>query len=335
MAILLTGGAGYIGSHMAHHLIDLGVSEVVVLDDLSSGFEWSLPGGIPFIRASVGDFTAVDAAINRFGIDTIVHFAASTVVPESIANPFKYYRNNTENSLVLLQAAAANGVRRFIFSSTAAVYGSSSDRPIPEEAPTLPESPYGWSKLMTEQMLQDIASQASIDFVILRYFNACGADALMRTGQSTKNATHLIKVAAEAALELRPGLDIYGVDYPTPDGTCVRDYVHVSDLVAAHIHALDYLARGGKSEIFNCGYGHGHSVKDVIEVVKRVSGSNFQVSIKPRRTGDPAVSVANSKKIRTVLNWEPRFDDLDTIVQHALAWQARLATQGNNAATIL
>jgi len=329
MSTLVTGGAGYIGSHMVHRLIELGETSVIVLDDLSTGFAWALPPQVILVKADVGNAAAVDQAIRNHRVDTILHFAASTIVPESVRDPLRYYGNNTRNSLVLLAAAAANGVRRFVFSSTAAVYGDDVPSPTPETAPTSPTSPYGWSKLMTEWMLQDTARATDLRFVALRYFNACGADPQLRTGQSTRSATHLIKVAAQAAVGVRDHVDIYGADYQTPDGTCIRDYVHVCDLVEAHALALDYLAKGGPSAIFNCGYGHGYSVLEVLQAVQRVSGIKFSTSVEARRPGDRAESVADSRRLREVLNWRPRFDDLDTIASHAVAWERELVRRSH------
>jgi len=334
MAILITGGAGYIGSHMVHRLSDRGGASLVVLDDLSTGFEWAIPAHVPLVKGNVGDFTTVVDLIRRHSIDTVLHFAASTVVPESVHNPLKYYSNNTANSLILLRAATESGVSRFVFSSTAAVYGEGAPSPTPEDAPTAPASPYGWSKLMTERMIQDAANASGMRFVILRYFNACGADPQLRSGQSTRSATHLIKVAAEAAVGVRRELEIYGSDYPTPDGTCIRDYVHVADLVEAHALSLDYLAAGGRSHIFNCGYGRGYSVREVLDSVQRISGANFVIKIGQRRPGDQPTSIADSRRLRNLLKWSPRFDDLDTIVRHAIAWEQELTRRAESGARV-
>jgi UDP-glucose 4-epimerase len=323
MTILVTGGAGYIGSHMAHMLVDAG-ERVVVLDNLSTGFEWAVPKGVPLVVAETGDPVRVAALIAEHRVDTIIHFAASIVVPDSVRDPLSYYRNNTVNSRALLEAAVNGGVRRFIFSSTAAVYGNPETVPVDENAQLAPMSPYGNSKLMTETMLKDVGAACDLTYVILRYFNVAGADPTMRTGQSTVGATHLIKVAVEAALGKRPKLEVYGTDYDTPDGTCIRDYIHVTDLASAHMAALTYLRTGGSSATFNCGYGHGYSVLEVVDAVKRVSGRDFEVVRAPRRAGDPAMIVADSARIRAQLGWVPRFDDLDTIVGHALAWEQRL-----------
>jgi UDP-glucose 4-epimerase len=323
MAVLITGGAGYIGSQMVYELHDAG-ERVVVLDNLSTGHRWAVPEGVPLIVGETGDQPLVSKLIREHGIDAIIHFAASVVVPDSVRDPLGYYRNNTVNSRALIECAINGGVRHFIFSSTAAVYGNPSAIPVDEAAPTLPISPYGWSKLMTEIMLHDASKAYGLAHVILRYFNVAGADPNNRTGQSSPLATHLIKVAAETALGLRPKLQVFGSDYPTPDGTCIRDYIHVSDLTRAHSDALRYLRSGAASRTFNCGYGHGFSVLDVIGMVKRVSGVDFKVEMAPRREGDPAQIVAASERLRAALGWQPRFDDLSTIVRHALAWEREL-----------
>ena len=323
MTVLITGGAGYIGSHMVHELADAG-ERVVVLDNLSTGFDWAVAKGVPLIVGETGDQALVARIIRDHGVDAVIHFAASIVVPDSVRDPLGYYRNNTANSRALIECAVQGGVRQFIFSSTAAVYGNPVEIPVKEDAPTLPISPYGWSKLMTEIMLRDAGSAHGLSYVILRYFNVAGADPQCRTGQSTKAATHLIKVAVEAVLGLRSKLDVFGNDYPTPDGTCIRDYIHVSDLVRAHADALAYLRSGAPSLTLNCGYGHGFSVLDVIDAVKRASGVDFKVDVAPRRAGDPARIVADSEQARKKLGWRPRFDDLATIVAHALAWERKL-----------
>jgi UDP-glucose 4-epimerase len=323
MTILVTGGAGYIGSHMVHALNDQG-ERVVVLDNLSTGFRWALPPGVPLIEGDTGDETLTRALMSEHGVTAIIHFAASIVVPESVANPLGYYRNNTANSRSLIEAAVKSGVRHFIFSSTAAVYGNPAVVPVAEDAPLAPMSPYGASKMMTETMLRDVSAAHDLDHVILRYFNVAGADPLGRTGQSTRGATHLIKVAVETALGLRPKMDVFGTDYPTPDGTCIRDYIHVSDLVRAHSDALRHLRGGGASATLNCGYGRGFSVLEVIETVKKVSGVDFRVERSAPRAGDPARIVAASDRARAVLGWEPALDDLATIVTHALAWERKL-----------
>jgi UDP-glucose 4-epimerase len=328
MTVLVTGGAGYIGSHMVHALLDAG-ERAVVLDNLTTGFDWAVAERAPLVTGETGDQARVAALIAEHEIDAVIHFAASIVVPDSVRDPLGYYRNNTMNSRALIETAIAGGVRHFIFSSTAAVYGNPERVPVREDDPTIPMSPYGSSKLMTEIMLRDAGAAHGLRHVILRYFNVAGADPLGRTGQSTKGATHLIKVAVEAALGLRPKMDVFGTDYPTPDGTCIRDYIHVSDLVRAHLDALDYLRRGGASVTLNCGYGRGFSVLEVIETVKRVSGVDFEVEIAERRPGDPAQIVAASDRARAALEWRPQFDDLDTIVTHALAWERKLATRNS------
>jgi UDP-glucose 4-epimerase len=324
MTVLVTGGAGYIGSHMVHALVDAG-ERVVVLDNLSTGFDWAVAPAATLVIGDTGDQALVDRLIADCGIEAIIHFAASIVVPESVAEPLKYYRNNTANSRSLIECAVRGGVRRFVFSSTAAVYGNPARSPVSEDDPPAPMSPYGSSKLMTETMLRDAGAAHGLDYVILRYFNVAGADPQLRAGQSTRGATHLIKVAVETALGLRERIEVFGTDYPTPDGTCIRDYIHVSDLIAAHADALAYLRGGGAPATFNCGYGHGFSVLEVIAMVKQVSGVDFRVDYAPRRPGDPAEIVASSQRIRAALGWKPRYGDLSTIVAHALAWERKLA----------
>ncbi len=331
MTILITGGAGYIGSHMVHELVDTG-EPVVVLDNLSTGFRFLIPASVSFVAGSTGDGDLVRQTIERYGVTAIIHFAASIVVPDSVSDPLGYYRNNTMNTCSLLDVAIKAGVRQFIFSSTAAVYGNAKHNPIREDAVTAPISPYGTSKLMSEIMLHDAGRAHGLKFVVLRYFNVAGADPKLRTGQSTAGATHLIKVACEAALGKRPRIDIYGTDYPTPDGTCIRDYVHVSDLARAHSVALSHLRRGGESMTFNCGYGRGSSVLEVIDSVRRASGRDFPVEISGRRPGDPAALVANVDRIRAALDWRPQYQDLDTIVTHAFAWERRLSGKREAAA---
>jgi UDP-glucose 4-epimerase len=326
MTILVTGGAGYIGSHMVHELNDAG-EPVVVLDNLSTGFRFLVPATVPFVVGSTGDRELVARSLRQYDVKAIIHFAASIVVPESVRDPLGYYSNNTMNTCNLLDVAIKAGVRQFIFSSTAAVYGNPAHVPVREDAPTLPISPYGSSKLMSEIMLHDAGTAHGLRFVALRYFNVAGADPKLRTGQSTPAATHLIKVACEAALGKRPKMDVFGTDYPTADGTCIRDYIHVSDLARAHSAALAYLRRGGASATFNCGYGHGASVLEVIDAVKRASGRDFPVEISGRRPGDPVELVADTARIRSTLDWHPQFDDLDTIVAHAFAWERQLAAK--------
>jgi UDP-glucose 4-epimerase len=277
------------------------------------------------VIGDVGDQTFVTDVIRAHAVNEIIHFAASIVVPDSVRDPLGYYRNNTMNARALLEVAVTTGVQRFIFSSTAAVYGNPDRVPVAEDATLAPMSPYGSSKLMTEIMLRDVAAAHPLKFVVLRYFNVAGADPMLRTGQSTVGATHLIKVAVETALGLRPQIEVFGTDYETPDGTCIRDYIHVTDLARAHSAALAHLRRGGGSETFNCGYGHGYSVLEVIEAVKRVGARDFAVRLSQRRPGDPMAIVADAARIRSQLGWTPQFDDLDTIVGHAMAWEDRLA----------
>ncbi|MFC3695050.1 UDP-glucose 4-epimerase GalE [Chenggangzhangella methanolivorans] len=324
MSVLVTGGAGYIGSHMVLALVDAG-RPVVVLDDLSTGMRSAVPEGVPFYEGCVGDEALVGRILAENGVEAIVHFAGSIVVPDSVTDPLGYYLNNTVRSRALIAAAVAGGVKRFVFSSTAAVYGEASAEPLSESAPLDPVSPYGASKLMTERMLADASAAYGLGFAALRYFNVAGADPKGRAGQSSARATHLIKVASQAAVGQRDKLQMFGEDYPTRDGTCVRDYIHVSDLAKAHVLALDHLAKGGESLVANCGYGTGASVKEVIQSVKRVSGIDFPVEAAARRAGDPASLVANPAKARSVLGWTPDHADLDTIVAHALAWEKRLA----------
>jgi UDP-glucose 4-epimerase len=321
MAILVTGGAGYIGSHVVHALAARG-DDVVVLDDLSTGSRVLVPGGVPVVVGSTGDRELVQKILRSYDVDAIIHFAASIVVPDSIRDPLGYYRNNTLNTFTLIEAAVASEVRRIIFSSTAAVYGNAERALVSEDHPTAPVSPYGSSKLMSEIMLRDAALAYGLRYVALRYFNVAGADPQGRTGQSMAGATHLIKVACEAALGKRGKLVVFGTDYPTPDGTALRDYIHVSDLAVAHLAALEYLSGGGDSCALNCGYGRGASVLEVIGAVKRVSGVNFDVELGPRRDGDPAALIADPSRLRATLSWTPQFQDLDTIVGHALAWEA-------------
>jgi UDP-glucose 4-epimerase len=324
VTILVTGGAGYIGSHMVHALVDAG-ERVVVLDNLTTGFDWAVAPGVPLVVGDTGDQAQVAALMAEHRVDAVIHFAASIVVPDSVADPLGYYRNNTANSRSLIETAVKHGVRHFIFSSTAAVYGNPQRIPVREDDPTVPTSPYGSSKLMTEVMLRDSGAAYGLRHVILRYFNVAGADPLGRAGQSTKGATHLIKVALEAALGRRRKVDVFGTDYPTPDGTCIRDYIHVADLVAAHSDALAYLRGGGSSTTLNCGYGRGFSVLNGIETVKRVSGVDFTVEFTGRRAGDPAQIVAACDRARSTLGWQPHFDDLTRIVADALAWERSLS----------
>lgn len=322
MVTLVTGGAGYIGNHMVLTLLDAG-HEVVVLDNLTTGQRDLVPAGVPLYIDDIAHSTAVLRLIARYRIDAVVHFAGSIVVPESLTDPLGYYLNNTVRTRALLETCVLAGVKRFIFSSTAAVYGIPEANPVGEDAPLAPISPYGTSKMMAELMLRDAAVAHDLRYVALRYFNVAGADPGGRSGQTSPRATHLIKVACEAALGAREGVEIFGDDYPTPDGTGVRDYIHVADLAEAHVLALAHLEMGGESLSLNCGYGRGHSVREVIAAVRRVSGVDFDIRHGARRAGDPPALVAKSDLIRTKLSWQPRFDDLDTIVSHALKWENR------------
>src|SRR2546423_1912711 len=323
MTVLVTGGAGYIGSHMVYALVAPG-EKVVVLDNLSTGFDWAIAEGVPLVIGETGDQALVGKLIAEHKVQSIIHFAASIVVPDSVADPLGYYKNNTANSRALIECAVRGGVQHFIFSSTAAVYGNTERVPVTEDDAPMPMSPYGWSKLMSEIMLRDAGFAHGLKHVILRYFNVAGADPELRTGQSTKGATHLIKVAVETALGRRPKMDVFGTDYPTADGTCVRDYIHVSDLAQAHLDALRYLRNGGASVTANCGYGRGYSVREVIDTVKQVSGVDFRVDLSAPRAGDPPQIVASSERARAILGWKPARDDLPTIVRHALAWERKL-----------
>jgi UDP-glucose 4-epimerase len=323
MTVLVTGGAGFIGSHMALELLDAG-EDVLVLDNLSTGFRWAVPEGAKFIEGDVGDQSLVRGLLQDNDIDAILHFAGSIVVPESVADPLGYYLNNTCKSRSLIACAVETNIPNFIFSSSAAVYGIPKINPVTEDATLEPISPYGSSKLMTETMLRDTAKAHPLRFVALRYFNVAGADPKGRSGQSSAEATHLIKVASETALGMRPRLEVFGTDYETPDGTCIRDYIHVSDLVRAHLDALRYLREGGESIVLNCGYGKGFSVLDVVAAVKKASGKDFPVHMADRRPGDPAALVAGADRIREVLGWVPRRNNLDTIVEDALSWEKRL-----------
>jgi UDP-glucose 4-epimerase len=329
MAILVTGGAGYIGSHMALALVDAG-EQVVVLDNLSTGFSWAIAPQVPLVAGDVGDQELVAKTIAAHDIEAIVHFAGSIVVPDSVSDPLGYYLNNTVKSRSLMESAVKAGVKHFIFSSTAAVYGNPESLPVYETARPAPISPYGTSKLMTELMLRDSQLAYGLNYVALRYFNVAGADPKGRSGQSTPRATHLIKVACQTALGQRSHMDIFGTDYDTPDGTCVRDYIHVSDLISAHMDALAHLRKGGASGIFNCGYGTGYSVLEVIAAVERAIGHGIDARKVPRRAGDPAGIVAGADLIRSSLGWQPRHADLDFIVASALAWEQHL--QRRNAA---
>jgi UDP-glucose 4-epimerase len=320
MPVLVTGGAGYIGSHATLALRDAGWP-VVVLDDLSTGFEWAVPDGAAFVRGDVGDGALLADTLRAHGIGAVMHFAGSVVVPESVSDPLKYYGNNTAKSRTLIEAVVRAGVRHFIFSSTAAVYGAPERPLVDEDMPASPINPYGWSKLMTERMLIDASRAHPLNHAALRYFNVAGADPDGRGGQSTAGATHLIKVAVEAALGKRPHVEIFGEDYPTPDGTGIRDYIHVSDLVAAHLLALEALiADPERSLLLNCGYGRGHSVREVLDAVERVSGRPIARRTAPRRAGDPAALVAGNRRLIDTLPRHTRRAALDAIDAAPLAW---------------
>ncbi len=323
MTVLVTGGAGYIGSHMVYALTDRG-EDVVVLDNLSTGFEWAISPKAKLVVGDIGDMELAGKVIRDHKVDAIINFAGSIIVPESVENPLKYYHNNTSNTRNLMEAAVKGGVPHFIFSSSAAVYGIPESNPAFEDARLDPINPYGRSKLMTEWMLEDVSAAHEMNYVALRYFNVAGADPKGRTGQSTPNATHLIKVAAQTALGQREKMEVFGTDYDTPDGTCIRDYIHVTDLIAAHLDALDFLRGGGESSVFNCGYGRGFSVLEVIDAVRKAAGHDFKVVMSPRRAGDPPALVAGADKIRETLGWSPEHDDLDGIVASAYAWEKHL-----------
>ncbi len=323
--ILVTGGAGYIGSHVVRQL-GARDERVITLDNLSTGFEAAVTAG-DLVIGDTGDAALLDRIFADHDIDTIMHFAAHTVVPESVADPLKYYGNNTASSRTLLERAHAHGVKHVVFSSTAAVYGIPPEGKASESTTTRPINAYGSSKLMTEWMLRDLAFAGGPSYVTLRYFNVAGCEPGGTIGQSTPNATLLVKVACEAAVGARPGVSIFGTDYPTPDGTGLRDYIHVEDLARAHLDALDYLRDGGKPTTLNCGYGHGYSVREVLEMVEKVNGESLNITEEPRRAGDPPELVAVAKKIRKVLGWEPQFDDLETIVRTSLEWEKKIAAQ--------
>jgi UDP-glucose 4-epimerase len=323
--VLVTGGAGYIGSHTVLALRDADWP-VAVIDNLSTGFRWAVAEGVAFYEGDVGDEALLARIFAEQGIGAVMHFAGSIIVPESVENPLKYYFNNTVKSRALIAACVANGVRHLIFSSTAATYGVPESSPITEDSPTRPINPYGSSKLMTETMLADTARAHAFNYGALRYFNVAGADPECRSGQSTAGATHLIKVAVEAALGKRGHVSVYGTDYATPDGTGVRDYIHVADLAAAHVLALEGLiAQPERSFVMNCGYGRGFSVLEVLDAVDRVTNLKLERRLEPRRPGDPDALVADNARITSTLGWKPRFDDLETIVGHALAWERRLS----------
>ncbi|WP_420406790.1 UDP-glucose 4-epimerase GalE [Hoeflea sp.] len=327
MSVLVTGGAGYIGSHMVLELLEHG-EDVVVIDNLLTGNEWAVPDGTRFYKADIADASALDTIFATHEIDAIIHFAGLIIVPDSVSKPLDYYMENTCKSRYLIQRALEAEIGNFIFSSSAAVYGAPGLEPVTESAPFAPESPYGSSKLMTEWMLRDVAAaNPGFRYAALRYFNVAGADPAMRAGQSSRQSTHLVKIAAEAATGKRDGLQIFGDDFETPDGTCVRDYIHVTDLAKAHYCALSYLRAGGPSVAANCGYGSGYSVRQVVDAVKAVSGVDFVVTQAPRRHGDPAMIVADPTFARETLGWSPELDDLETIIRHALQWEGRLGNR--------
>jgi UDP-glucose 4-epimerase len=322
--VLVTGGAGYIGSHAVLALQDAGWRPVVI-DNLSTGFRFALPEAVPLYEGDIADGALLARIFADEGIAAIMHFAGSIVVPESVADPLKYYHNNTAKSRALIEAAVKAGIGHFIFSSTAATYGIADVPAVNEDVPQRPINPYGWSKLMTEQMLADVAAARSMNFGVLRYFNVAGADPAARTGQSTDGATHLIKIALEAAIGQRESVGIFGSDYATKDGTGVRDYIHVSDLAAAHVLVLEALmAEPARSLTFNCGYGRGFSVLEVLDAVERVAGVTLNRRIEPRRPGDPDSLISDPARLMAHVPWQPRYADLDVIIGHALAWERRL-----------
>lgn len=322
--VLVTGGAGYIGSHAVLALVDAGYRPVVI-DNLVTGFRWAIADQVTFYEGDISDSALLQDIICDQNIDAIMHFAGSVIVPESVENPLKYYSNNTAKSRSLIQSAIDGGVRHMIFSSTAATYGIPESSPVREDMPTVPINPYGTSKLMTEMMLRDVAAAHDFNYCALRYFNVAGADPLCRTGQSTVGATHLLKIAVEAALGKRASVSIFGTDYATEDGTGVRDYIHVSDLAAAHVIALEALvADPDRNHTLNCGYGHGYSVIQVLDAVDRVTNNTLDRKMEGRRAGDPDALISDNTAIKQRFGWAPRYDDLDQIVQHALAWERRL-----------
>jgi UDP-glucose 4-epimerase len=321
--ILVTGGAGYIGSHMVLGLMEAG-RNVVVVDDLSTGNKFLVPEGVPFVESKVGDRDRMSEVIRQFQCETVMHFAGSIIVEESSRNPAKYHHNNFGESFALLETSLAEGVKHFIFSSSAAVYGEPDTVPIPESAPLRPVNPYGVTKLMTEWALRDLTEMSDMRYAALRYFNVAGADPQLRSGECAPVSSHLIKIAAETAARKRPSISIFGEDYPTPDGTCIRDYVHVCDLAAAHLSALEYLERGKESVTLNCGYGRGYSVREVLDVVNRVSDRPIDVRSDVRRSGDPAELVADPSRIRDLFGWRPQNDDIELIVSSAIEWEKKL-----------
>lgn len=326
MSVLVTGGAGYIGSHMVLALADAN-EKVVVLDNLSTGLRSAVDQRAIFVEGDIADVELVSSLFAQHDVQAIVHFAGSIIVPESVSDPLKYYFNNTAKTRALIDTAVQKGIPHFVFSSTAAVYGMPERVPVTEDVALNPMSPYGRSKLMTEWMLEDVAAAHALKYAVLRYFNVAGADPAGRSGQSTRDATHLIKVAVQTALGLRQQMSIFGTDYDTPDGTCIRDYIHVSDLIAAHMDALNHLRQGGESITANCGYGHGSSVSEVVNAVRKVTGLPIDAVLAARRPGDPAAIVADASRARRVLGWAPRHDNLEEIVEHAFAWENKLITK--------
>lgn len=319
MKVLVTGGAGYIGSHVVRQLGEAG-HDVVVFDNLSTGYRWAVTCG-ELVEGDLADEAAIEQVFANHDFEAVLHFAANIVVPESVENPLKYYSNNTRNTLNLLKAVERHRTPRMVFSSTAAVYGMPEQTVLTEDLPLVPINPYGASKMMSERMIMDLAAASSLNYVILRYFNVAGANPDGLLGQATPEATHLIKVACECVTGKREGMSIFGTDYDTRDGTCIRDYIHVEDLAKAHVMALDYMAKGGESRVLNCGYGRGFTVREVIDMVKQESGKDFSVTETGRRAGDPGALMADNSRIREVLGWKPSFDDLKTIVSTALAWE--------------
>ncbi|GAA3585346.1 UDP-glucose 4-epimerase GalE [Marinobacter xestospongiae] len=331
MKVLVTGGAGYIGSHVVRQLGEAG-HDIIVFDNLSTGYAWAVTHG-ELVVGDLADEDAIDALFRDHQFEAVLHFAAHIVVPESVANPLKYYRNNTRNTLNLLAAIERYQVPHLVFSSTAAVYGMPEQTVLTEDLPLAPINPYGASKMMSERMIMDLAAASSLRYVILRYFNVAGADLDGRLGQATPEATHLIKVACECVTGARDGMSIFGTDYDTRDGTCVRDYIHVEDLARAHVMALDHMAAGGESDVLNCGYGRGFTVREVIDVVRQQAGCDFPVAESPRRAGDPGALMADNQRIRRVLGWSPRHDDLEVIVRTALDWERQWQRKQADGAT--